>query len=431
MCTPASVAVCGRAAAGVTCAISNGTTAFSTASSWSSNFDDADSWNRGPEYYATIQFPDLDGDGKADICGRGGVGIVCALSTGASFGTATTWDVDFSDNAGWNGDPAYWATIQFPDINGDGKADVCGRGGGGILCALSDGTKFVTPTAVWSNDFTDALSWKSNAAYYTTIEFPDINGDGKADVCGRGASGVICALSDGTTFVGSAPLPVWENNFSDSNGWASGAQFYGTIQFADIDGDGKADLCGRGGSGIYCGISDGATTFGTVSLWDADFSDMNGWTKVDYYGSIQFPDMDGDQKADVCARSPNGIVCALSNGTEFVPSGSVWTSEYSDAVGFDANERYFATIEFPDVNADGKADVCGRGIAGISCGLSDGTKFLGSQPLPLWSSTFGDTTDFLNAPYWSTIQFPIANGGTCAAKAQPTRSLRWISRFGS
>jgi len=39
----------------------------------------------------------------------------------------------FSDAKGWK-DPAYYSTIQFPDINGDGIAGVCGRGTFGIGC---------------------------------------------------------------------------------------------------------------------------------------------------------------------------------------------------------------------------------------------------------------------------------------------------------
>src|SRR5262249_19241966 len=34
---------------------------------------------------------DLNGDGRADICGRGAAGIYCALSNGAGFGPVTLW----------------------------------------------------------------------------------------------------------------------------------------------------------------------------------------------------------------------------------------------------------------------------------------------------------------------------------------------------
>lgn len=78
----------------------------------------------------------------------------------------------FSDAAGWNAGPAYYATIQFPDLNGDGKADVCGRGVNGVACALSSGTSF-GPFTVTSAALSDANGWKP-AASASTIRFPRV-----------------------------------------------------------------------------------------------------------------------------------------------------------------------------------------------------------------------------------------------------------------
>src|ERR1044071_3894422 len=57
---------------------------------------------------------DLNGDGKADVCGRGAGGIHCARSVTSAFGTTTIWQSHFSDAAGWNSSPAYYSTIRFP-----------------------------------------------------------------------------------------------------------------------------------------------------------------------------------------------------------------------------------------------------------------------------------------------------------------------------
>ncbi len=114
---------------------------FTPVSLWSDNFSDGNGWDSSPAYYSTIQFPDINGDGKADMCGRGGAGVNCALSTGAAFGTTSIWSDNFSDGNGWDSSPAYYSTIQFPDINGDGKADMCGRGGAGVNCATTAASK--------------------------------------------------------------------------------------------------------------------------------------------------------------------------------------------------------------------------------------------------------------------------------------------------
>ena len=335
--------VCGRGSAGVLCAPSSGSS-FAPISLWQSNFSDANGWNNGPEYYSTIKFADVNGDGKADVCGRSSGGIYCALSTGTGFGPNSLWLTDFSDANGWNGGPRYYSTIQFADMNGDGKADVCGRGGGGIHCALSTGTSFGR-SSLWQGDFSDANGW-GDAQYYSTIRLIDLNGDGKADLCGRGSAGIDCALSSGTGF---GPLSVWQGDFSDRNGWATDPHYYSTIQFADLNADGKMDLCGRGNSGMNCALSTG-TSFGPSSLWHTEFSDPNGWSSNPrYYSTIQLLDLNGDGKADICGRASSGMACALSNGASFGTLG-LWQPEFSDANGWGSGPQYYSTIKSPVIS---------------------------------------------------------------------------------
>jgi hypothetical protein len=434
-CNRGQLAVCGRGAAGIDCAISNGLASFGPLVTWQTDFGDGALWNSSPSYYGTIQFPDVDGDGKADVCGRGNAGIDCAPSNGAAFGTFGTWQSEFSDAQSWGTSPAYWATIRFPDIDGDGKADVCGRGAAGIECAVSTGQAFGAKT-VWQADFSDAQSWGSSPAYWATIQFPDVNGDGKADVCGRGTAGIRCALSDGASFGTSS---TWQSDFSDAAQWRGSPSYYATIEFPDVNGDGKADVCGRGAAGVRCAVSDG-TSFGTSSTWQTDFSDAESWgSSSSYWATIQFPDVNGDGKADVCGRGFAGIRCALSDGTSFGAS-STWQADFSDAAQWNGSPSYYATIQFPDVNGDGKADVCGRGAAGVDCALSDGSASFGT--MNTWQSAFSDPPDdagvvgdaggpsWGSEAYFATIQFPLIALGDCASRYGRTPTLRFEQRIG-
>jgi peptidoglycan/xylan/chitin deacetylase (PgdA/CDA1 family) len=128
---------------------------------------------------------DVDGDHRADRCERRAEGVFCALvKASGGFGASRRWSVD--------GDFAeYPDTIRFGDINGDGRADVCGRSREGLACALSNGRSFTRAT-IWLPEMSNAAGW---APYGPTIELVDVNGDGRADVCAEGPDGSVCALA--------------------------------------------------------------------------------------------------------------------------------------------------------------------------------------------------------------------------------------------
>jgi hypothetical protein len=54
---------------------------------------------------------------------------------GSGFSPPSYWTRDYSNAQGWAAEASYWETLRFPDLNGDGKADVCGRGVYGLYCA--------------------------------------------------------------------------------------------------------------------------------------------------------------------------------------------------------------------------------------------------------------------------------------------------------
>jgi hypothetical protein len=218
---------------------------------WSSEFSDASVF-AGPLSYRSIRFADVDGDGYADVCGRTTTGVSCARNTqGGAFAPSTAWTTsNFTDAGGWNAD-AYASTVQLADVNGDGAADVCGRGPSGLVCAVSNGSNAFVHDRVWSfrGDFGDAAGWNAAAGYYGSIHFGDVNGDGLADACGRNASGLTCALSDAVAF--QQGMPLQPGAFTNAQGWLPDA--YGTsLRIADMNHDGRADACGRSGAGLVC-----------------------------------------------------------------------------------------------------------------------------------------------------------------------------------
>jgi hypothetical protein len=335
--------------------------------SWSTQFSDADLFS--PAAYAgSFRLGDVNGDGYADACIRLADGVHCALNTAdGAFASASLYSAAFADPA-WQAD-AYGSTIQLGDVNGDGKADVCGRRSDGIVCATAnaDGTGFAD-AHLWSagTNFSDGDGWAVSAAYYGSVRLADVNGDGYADVCGRSAAGIVCALNNKAGAFGAAS--PWSTDFADP-GW-QGASYGSTIQFGDVDGDGKADVCGRGPAGVQCATANASGTgFTDTHPWSLrnDFSDAGGWgAAASHYGSIRLADVDGDGRADLCGRSDNGVVCAISNSGGFDAALALMPGGYTDASGW-SDTIYGATIQFGDLGRDGRRDVCGRGAAGLVC----------------------------------------------------------------
>jgi LmbE family N-acetylglucosaminyl deacetylase len=319
-------------------------------------------------YWGTVRYGDVNGDGRADACVRKVDGVYCARGTAAGFDPYARYTTEFSDALGWRA-VQYATTLQLADVTGDGKADVCGRGYYGILCATSNaaGTAFTAPK-LWGSAFSNAAGFANAKSYYGSIRLADVDGDGYADVCGRGANGILCAVNTRTgSFAG--PTTWLAGEFTDGLGWYPD-QYGSTIQLGDIDGDGRADLCGRGAAGLLCARSKRVGQ-GFEGARDAsfrtDFSNAAGWAAGPaYYGSIGLADINGDGRADACGRSPDGIVCGLSDGAAFARALRVLPQDFTDALGW-AAAKYGATIRFPDLDGDGHADVCGRGTWGLLC----------------------------------------------------------------
>ena len=359
-------------------------------------WSDAESWNQ-VQYYSTIQTGDINGDGRAELLGRSADGI---LVYGFDPDT-TTWvqlpgGPAWSNLGGWD-DPKYYSTIQTGDIDGDGRAELLARGAGGILAY-----DFDPNTNAWSQlpagpVWSDAESW-NQIQYYSTIQLGDINGDGRDELLGRSADGILVyGFDPGTNAWVQLPGgPAW----SDVGGWDD-PKYYSTIQTGDIDGDGRAELLARGAGGIEVyGFDSGTNTWEQMPNGPA-WSDAQLWNTPEYYSTIQTGDINGDGRAELLARSADEIVVygfdPGTNAWSQLPNGPTW----GNIAGWNTPE-YYGTIQTGDINGDGRAELLARGASGIlAYGFDPATTTWEQLPNgPTWSNTAG-----WNAPqYYSTIQ---------------------------
>ncbi len=384
---------------------------------------------------------DVNGNGLADVCARGPEGMECFLADGTGGFDVRVEGPALSDASGW-GDPSNHSTIRMGDVTGNGLADICARANARMYCWLNDGEGF--------SQRIDGPEWSNEAGfddirYFSTIRLVDVTGDGRADLCARTSEDFRCYPSTGEGFGEAIIGPA----LSDDSGWGV-SWHYGTIRMADVTGDGRADVCARRNAGFACWPSEG-DGFGD-RIDGPEWSNAEGWTDVKYWSTIELVDLDGDGRADVCARSSEGVSCHLSTGQGFGPEiqgppltdGAGWgnyahysTIRFADIAGDGTKalcarsvhgmrcwpfsdggfgdsieggcadetgwfrERFFRTIRFADVTGDGREDLCARASAGFLCWPSLGDGFADE---PLWGPEWSDAEGWTDPGYYTTIR---------------------------
>jgi hypothetical protein len=377
---------CARAAAGLRCYRSTGT-AFPA--SWELDDLSNDAGFTEERHYATLRWGDIDGDGAADLCARGAEGVRCWLGGYAGFGDAIEGP-GLSDETGWDGID-HWSTLRLADVTGDGRDDLCARAGAGFRCWPSSGEAF--GDAIELDDLSDSLGW-TEPQYFGTIRMGDMSGDGLEDLCARGGAQVYCWRATGSGFDAVQDTPAW----SDEAGWDDVAS-WSTIRMVDIDGDGLADLCGRAPEGFACHLSTGSGF--AEAIEGPELSDDSGWGDHSNYATLQIADIDGDGDRDLLARANAGVRVWPWEGAGF---GASWEGPaLSDEAGWD-DHRYYSTLRSADIDGDGRADLCARGPEGLRCWL--GPDLTTEVEGPAWSDASGWDGD----RYYSTLRLAGGRG---------------------
>lgn len=291
------------------------------------------SWDSDSQYL----FGDVNGDGKTDeiTIYRGTSDGQAYASVLHSNGVGFTFVAFNKAIGGWDGSIKNF----LADVNGDGKSDLIRiyktrDGGANAQVNPSDGAGY--PGQSFNSGIGD---WNADIKDY----FTDVNGDGKADLVR------IYHHSSGNAFAQVNPsngsgYPSQSFN-SNIGGWNPDIKDY----FADINGDGKADLIRiyqhtTGHAYAQVNLSNGAgfpseSANGDVGGWNSSLNDY-------------LADVNGDGKSDLIRIYQNGAnsfaQINLSNGHGF--DGASWNSSLG---GWDP-----AVIQdyFVDVNGDKRAD---------------------------------------------------------------------------
>src|SRR5262244_1523381 len=242
---------------------------------------------------------DVTGEGRADIVGFGDAGVYVALSNGDGSFTMAAGIAGFGVDQGWRVDrhPRFLA-----DVTGDGRADVVGFGNDGVYVALSNGDGSFTMAAGIAGFGVDQ-GWRVDRH---PRFLADVTGDGRADVVGFGNDGVYVALSNGD---GSFTMAAGIAGFGVDQGWRVDRH---PRFLADVTGDGRADIVAFGDNNVYVALSNGDGTFQTPVWGIGDLCFNQGW-RTDQHPRL-LADVTGDGRADIVGFGGEGVYIALSNG---------------------------------------------------------------------------------------------------------------------
>jgi LmbE family N-acetylglucosaminyl deacetylase len=241
-----------------------------------------------------VRLADLTGDRRADLCYAAAGELHCAAGHGDGTFAAPTTITPLAIEP---------ESLVIGDVDGDRIPDACGRDATGLRCALSTTAYAVVP---WSPSFA-----RDGAADATdrSLSASDANGDGIDEICGLDGQGVVCAprgFGAVTTVRSRWPAP-------DAPMWSG-----------DLDGDHRADWCVALPGGAACGLdrdrgltTDGASwTFSQYGVLDTVPADTA-------LGALA--DIDADGRADLCTIRDRAIVCARSQGHGFGPAATFAT----------------------------------------------------------------------------------------------------------
>lgn len=284
---------------------------------------------------SSVAFADVDGDGDQDVFIAGATGVLSESNLYLNDGSGTFTEIRDSDfNA------AKESAVAFADVDGDNDQDVLVSGGA---------------TSLYTNDGTGSFTEMTETPFVPfrrgSVDFADIDGDGDQDVLitGEGFPDpdlqsdqfVLLYTNDGN------------GGFTEVEETPFVGVFYSSADFADVDGDGDQDVLIIGNPGgalefiskLY--LNDGSGVFTEVA--DTPFIGVSN-------GSVDFADVDGDGDQDVLITGDANFRTSrlyLNNGT------GIFTEDLNTPF----YDVYYSSAVFGDVDGDGDQDVLITGAA--------------------------------------------------------------------
>ena len=228
------------------------------------------------------------------------------------------------------------SAVAFVDVDGDSDQDV-------LITGIDDQNLRIAK--LYTNDgsghFTESIGTPFDGIRFGSIAFADIDGDSDQDV-------LITGSNNDSEEIAKLYTNDGDGNFSELIGTPFDGVQFGSIAFADVDGDSDQDVLITGSTSDFEEISKLYQNDG-----DGNFSELIG-TPFDGVttSSIAFADVDGDNDLDV-------LITGKNNDLE--PIAKLYSNDglgnYTEVIGTTLVAVSRSAIAFADIDGDGDQDV--------------------------------------------------------------------------
>jgi FG-GAP-like repeat len=272
-------------------------------------FNDADGWGSDPRFYATIKLSPIGRQGSEpamQLIGRAGNGLLVHRWTGSGW-TRLASLPDLSDANGW-GKPEYYSKIMAWD-----RQLLLARGSTGVVVYRYTANTNSWERLSVDGPCPDERAQLRGPCDVDTIQFArGVQGTSPDQpvVLARQTSGGLALARfkpDARAWdyygVGSSARSPWHE------ATYAAPEYRRTIQAADIDGDGRDEVIGRIASGVVAfEMRSGQPPFrDAIAVGKPALADKP-WAKPQYYETIATARLDPDSRARwLLARGPNGV----------------------------------------------------------------------------------------------------------------------------
>ncbi len=328
--------------------------------------------------YAAAAFADVDNDGDPDLIVSGQTDSITATILYYNWQGNFHPDWDVTERPVSELPSLSSSALDFADVDNDGDQDILLAGYG----KLPGGSSYNRYTVLYKYDLDAKIYVEADKTTFTgvtnaTVRFADVDNDGDQDVLIMGSPGSNTYSTELYLNDGTGNYTLTSNPFTNMS--------RGDAAFADVNGDGYADLFLTGynaGRQAELYLNDGSGGF--------TLSDDQTFEKV-YNSSVAFADVDGDNDMDL-------FISGDGDGS-YNTVGSLYTNDGTGSFTLQAGSSFkgvkYSAMAFSDLDADGDPDLILTGFH------YPGPNTIGIQILEAYTNDgSGNFSVVSDSPFW-------------------------------